>query len=643
MRKEITTLKNSSLRHSEYYEMTSTFDTLYQKSVEGQSFKKLMSIIASSSNILLAYRNVKRNTGSHTQGADKLTIQDLEHFSQGEFIQKVKEKFARYNPRKVRRVEIPKPNGKLRPLGIPSIWDRLIQQCILQVLEPICEAKFNKHSHGFRPNCSAEHAINDCMIRMNISKMRYVVDVDIQGFFDEVHHTKLMRQIWSLGIRDKQLLVILRRLLKAPIIFPDGHVEIPKKGTPQGGILSPLLANITLNEFDWWIYNQWEGYEVKEITPNLDSQGNRRTKHEYERLRKTTHLKEMYLVRYADDFKIFTNNRKNAEKIFKASQMWLKERLRLPISKEKSKITNLSRSSSEFLGFELKLRSKGKRKVCYTHISEKSLQRIKQELKKQIKTIQVQPTIRKIAKETSKYNSKVIGIHNYYRIATHINADFRSLGRETLLMFGNRFDYFGRKGHYVGKDKGIKPYLQSKMMRYFFEQIPIIPVNYVQHRNPMGRNRAINKYTVQGRKLIHKNQESVSEWQLRYLRDYPIYGARGTVELNDNRLSLFVAQKGKCGISGAELNLDEMHCHHKIPWEKSKDDSYSNLILVTSEVHRLIHSKRTERVLYYLEKLHLNEERMARLNKLRALVGNQEVISIEYLREVPFYEQLTLF
>ncbi|HAR2082238.1 TPA: group II intron reverse transcriptase/maturase, partial [Enterococcus faecium] len=94
------------------------------------------------------------------------------------------------------------------PLGIPSIWDRIAQQCILQVLEPICEAKFNNHSYGFRPNRSAEHAIADCMARMNQSHMEYVVDVDIKGFFDEVNHTKLMRQIWSMGIRDKQLLLI---------------------------------------------------------------------------------------------------------------------------------------------------------------------------------------------------------------------------------------------------------------------------------------------------------------------------------------------------------------------------------------------------------------------------------------------------
>lgn len=147
-------LKDRKLRHSEYYQMTEVFDRLYLKSIEGQKFSNLMEIITSKSNILLAYRNIKKNSGSVTQGIDRVTIKDIEKLNQNKFLSIVKNRFKRYQPRKVRRVEIPKPNGKMRPLGIPSIWDRVAQQCILQVLEPICEAKFNKHSYGFRPNRS---------------------------------------------------------------------------------------------------------------------------------------------------------------------------------------------------------------------------------------------------------------------------------------------------------------------------------------------------------------------------------------------------------------------------------------------------------------------------------------------------------
>ncbi|HBH6338967.1 TPA: hypothetical protein KT787_000774 [Enterococcus faecium] len=239
-----TSPKDRKLRHAEYYGMTEIFDKIYSKSLKGDNFKNLMQIIISDNNIVLAYRNIKRNHGSVTRGEDGVTIKDIENLNRNEFVEIVRKRFAHYNPRKVRRVEIPKYNGKLRPLGIPSIWDRIAQQCILQVLEPICEAKFNNHSYGFRPNRSAEHAIADCMARMNQSHMEYVVDVDIKGFFDEVNHTKLMRQIWSMGIRDKQLLLIIRKMLRAPVVLPNGKLIYPTKGTPQGGILSPLLANI---------------------------------------------------------------------------------------------------------------------------------------------------------------------------------------------------------------------------------------------------------------------------------------------------------------------------------------------------------------------------------------------------------------
>ena len=136
-------------------------------------------------------------------------------------------------------------------------------------MEPICEAKFNTRSYGFRPNRSAENAIADCVRKINQQKLHFVVDVDIKGFFDEVNHVKLMRQLWTMGFRDKQLLVIIRKILKAPIKLENGEIVYPNKGTPQGGILSPLLANVNLNEFDWWIGEQWETFNAKNVKPYL--------------------------------------------------------------------------------------------------------------------------------------------------------------------------------------------------------------------------------------------------------------------------------------------------------------------------------------------------------------------------------------
>ena len=151
--------KKSKLRNAEYYDIQDVLDELYEKSKSGCIFADLMSVITSEENIKLAYRNIKKNKGSKTPGTDGKTIADLEKWRTEALIKHIRRKLAFYQPQDVRRVEIPKPNGKKRPLGIPTIMDRLIQQCIYQILEPIAEAKFHERNNGFRPNRSVEHAI----------------------------------------------------------------------------------------------------------------------------------------------------------------------------------------------------------------------------------------------------------------------------------------------------------------------------------------------------------------------------------------------------------------------------------------------------------------------------------------------------
>ena len=143
--------KKQKLRNAEYYDLQATFDKLYLESKNGKTFTKIMPIILSENNIRLAYRNLKRNSGSKTAGTDNKTIKDLETWKEPDLVRYVRKRLEWYIPQPVRRVEIAKDNGKTRPLGIPTIQDRLIQQCFLQVLEPICEAKFHDRSFGFRP------------------------------------------------------------------------------------------------------------------------------------------------------------------------------------------------------------------------------------------------------------------------------------------------------------------------------------------------------------------------------------------------------------------------------------------------------------------------------------------------------------
>ena len=321
--------KQRKIRNSEYYDMESTFDRLYAESKNGKTFNHLMEIIESEENIKLAYRTIKKNTGSNTAGVDKRTIKSLMKLSEEEYVRQIRNQFSNYHPRPVRRVEIPKPNGKMRPLGISTIIDRIVQQCVLQVMEPICEAKFSENSNGFRPNRSAETAIAQCMRLVQVQHLHHVVDLDIKGFFDNINHTKLIRQIWALGIRDKKLICIIKEMLKAPVIMPNGEKVYPTKGTPQGGILSPLLANIVLNELDWWIASQWEEMPTKtEFKIRENASGTKIKSHSYRALRRSR-LKEMHAVRYADDFKIFCSSHEEAVRAYKATELWLKDRLGL--------------------------------------------------------------------------------------------------------------------------------------------------------------------------------------------------------------------------------------------------------------------------------------------------------------------------
>ena len=326
---------------------------------------ELIEVILSKENLNRAYKKVVANKGA--SGVDGVTVEEL-----GDYIRENREKIVTslrnrtYIPKPVRRVYIPKDNGKKRPLGIPCIWDRLLQQCILQVLEPICEPKFHNHSYGFRPNRGANHAISRTVSMVNMYRHYYCVDVDIKGFFDNVDHGKLLKQIWTIGIRDKRLICIISKILKSEI---EGE-GIPTKGTPQGGLISPILSLIVLNELDWWVSNQWETYKPHRMT----------SKGWLAYARKYTNLKDGYIVRYADDFKIMCRTYDEAQRWYHATVDFLKTRLKLDISPEKSKVVNMHKNSSDYLGFKIKVVPKGKTRYGYiakTDMSEKAIKKQK--------------------------------------------------------------------------------------------------------------------------------------------------------------------------------------------------------------------------------------------------------------------------
>lgn len=593
--------KRQLLRNNEYYAMQDLFDKLHNQSCKKYKFQNLLQHITSEKNILLAYRNIKNNKGSTTVGTDDIDISHYKEMETGKFIKYIQDKFVNYQPKNVKRVEIPKPNGKTRPLGIPCMDDRIIQQCIKQVLEPILEAKFHKHSYGFRPNRATKHAIARCMFLINRAKLHYVVDIDIKGFFDNVNHNKLKKQLWGMGIQDKNLLRIIDKMLKSEI----QNIGIPTKGVPQGGLVSPLLSNVVLNELDWWISSQWETFETGYQYKQSESK--------YYAIRKSN-LKEIWLVRYADDFKIFCRDYNTARKIFIATEKWLKERLDLDISKEKSKITNVRKNRTEFLGFSLIAKKKRNKYVCQSFMCDSAKKSTINNIKAQIKCIQRMTT----KKEVEKLNAIILGSHNYYKSATNVSIDFGDISFLVTKTLEIRL-----KGHISDKPKLSETYKRlygnHNGKTRTIKEITIFPIHGCKTKPPMCFSQNINNYTTAGRNHIHNELGDYS-----YLIEYLLNDTKTneSVELSDNKISLIAGQQGKCFVTGKQLEIGNMKCHHRKQPCDGGTNEYKNLVWICTEAYNLVHSTQQEIINKYQSSLALDEKGLKRVNSLRKQVGN---------------------
>ena len=275
--------------------------------------EELMERILERENLRTAYLSVKGNAGA--AGVDGIGVEELkgEIEKHWEGIER-KLQAGQYRPAAVRAVRIPKPNGGERTLGIPTTLDRMIQQAILQVLSPIFEKGFSEGSYGFRPGRSAHDAVRKAQEYVRAGKL-WVVDIDLKAFFDQVDHDKLMHMVGT-EIRDKRLLRLIGSYLRAPMQEADGSKRTRTKGTPQGGPLSPLLANIYLDPLD----------------KELEKRG-------------------VAFVRYADDIAIFASSERAAERILESVIEWLRKELKLEVNREKSGSGPSGRSS--LLGFRL--------------------------------------------------------------------------------------------------------------------------------------------------------------------------------------------------------------------------------------------------------------------------------------------------
>jgi RNA-directed DNA polymerase len=339
--------------------------------------RMLLEEVLSRANMTRAYERVVGNGGG--AGIDKMSVTMLKAYLHESWTTlKTAIDRGSYEPQAVRRVTIPKPNGGERHLGIPTVFDRLMQQALAQVIEPLWEGTFSDHSYGFRPNRNCHQAVSKAQTYVNAGRT-YIVDIDLEKFFDRVNHDYLMHLLSS-RIKDKLVLGLIGKYLRAGILI-EGTVSRNTEGTPQGSPLSPLLSNIVLDVLD----------------KELEQRG-----HSF--------------VRYADDFSIYCTSQRGAERALSSIGRFIEEVLHLKINASKSGIRRPSRMI--LLGFGFHIKSKG---VWGIRIAPKSISRLKIKIK--------ELTQRRIPVNTPQriagLNSVLQGWFHYFKIAdcqNHLSA-----------------------------------------------------------------------------------------------------------------------------------------------------------------------------------------------------------------------------
>jgi RNA-directed DNA polymerase len=329
---------------------------------------QLMEQVVERSNMKKAYAQVMRNKGA--AGIDNMPVESLMPYLREKWPE-IKEQLLKrqYKPKPVRKVEIPKPDGGRRQLGIPTVLDRLIQQAIYQILSPIFEPTFSENSYGFRPGRSAHQAVKQAR-KYQTEGRRWVVDMDLAKFFDEVNHDILMSKI-AKKVKDKNLLSLIRRYLQAGIMR-DGLVSSRDKGTPQGGPLSPLLSNIVLDALD----------------KELERRG-----HSF--------------CRYADDSNVYVKSEKAGQRVFESITKFVEEKLKLKVNRGKSAVDRPHKR--KFLGYSFTWHKQPKLRVA-----KESIKKVRGRLKAILRSARGRNLRRTI---TEDLNPIIRGWINYFRLA----------------------------------------------------------------------------------------------------------------------------------------------------------------------------------------------------------------------------------
>lgn len=579
-------------------------------------FKNILEVAQCDAVILTAIHKLKGNKGSNTAGVDGETMRmDILNKDFKKVIKEVKCQFAHYTPNKVRRVHIPKPNGETRPLGIPTIADRVIQECIRSVIEPICEAQFFEHSYGFRPWRSTENALGRVTDVVQKTGYHWVIEGDISKFFDKVNHTKLMKILWAFGIHDRRILMMIKAMLKAGIMNEMNKNEL---GTPQGGIISPLLANVYLTPFDNFVTRE---YEHKKLRKDYSS-GQRSLI--LRGLSGKPRIKPIpcYLIRYADDWVVITNSKANAEKLVYKYESYLRNTLKIELSVTKTKITNVRSKAIEFLGYKYKqVRGKAaKGYISRTKPIDEQLDKKITELLKDIKRLKKCKDTETLISDINIINSKIRGLVNYYQVTTWgsesmkkynqrvrwaaFRAIRRRIGAKSAKGKNKKVDWI--KANQCSNLTALHSNYTTALPSLKFKEhtIGVTDLAFIKFQQPVLLNQKETPFTQEGRdRHLARTRKRPPQYRLDFIFGADAMATKRLLanrkrknrlynfEFYLNRAYAFNRDKGKCRICGKEIAPHEIQTHHVDPSLKIVSvNKVSNLASLHETCHSDMHN-----------------------------------------------------
>ncbi len=556
-------------------ELRDILDKMYQYSKEAfdtgsrPAFKGLLEIMSAEMTIVTAIHNIKSNHGSETPGVDDKTMRkDYLQKPYRWVIRDIQSAFQHYESQEIRRVYIDKPGkAEKRPLGIPTIRDRIVQECVKIVLEPILEAQFFKHSYGFRPMRDAAMALERTKFLVHSTGYYWIVEGDISKCFDRINHNILIKRLYHMGIKDTRVLQIIKVMLNAGIM---GECEVNEEGTAQGGLVSPLIANAYLDIMDEWIIKQWE---------------EKKTRYKYSRnngriasLRKTS-LIPGYLIRYADDFVIVTDTRAHAESWKARLQQFLNERMRLTLSQKKTLITDVRKKNIKFLGYEFKV-IPGKAQKGYISRTKPAQERLKRKVDKIAESIKAIPrdySKEQLIRAINRINSQIRGIIGYYQCCTWVNPAMQKHSRRLQLIAKSRLKQY--KGKWIpAKETQNLPRIHEQYkqkipsVKYRDIYIGFTALSFCKWEKTRAKNSEETPYTETGRQL-HFERTKKKRIQTRLDEMYSDRTARTICSGKWDRLNNFEFIMNRA----YALNRDKLKCRVCGGW----------LIAYTPYVHRI--------------------------------------------------------